>query len=99
MEGTDTQKAEWLKSRGLEIANFVNSFIVRESLPAISPEGKVGCALLGWSMGCCFTISAIAHIGELPSAVKARLASHLRAHILLGLLHIMVLPKAHTRFL
>jgi pimeloyl-ACP methyl ester carboxylesterase len=91
-EGTDAQKAEWLKSRGLEILNFMNTFIVRENLPAISPEGKGGCVLLGWSMGCTFTISAIAYIGDLPSPVQTRLASHLRAHILHGLLHLLFRP-------
>ncbi|KAF8224406.1 alpha/beta-hydrolase [Tricholoma matsutake] len=81
-QGTDTQKTEWLKSRGLEISNFVNSFISRENLPAISPEGKGGCVLLGWSMGCSFTMSAIAHIGDLPSSAQVLLASRLRAYIL-----------------
>ena len=89
-EGTDIQKAEWLKSRGLEISNFMNSFIVRENLPAISPDGNSGCALLGWSMGCSFTLPAIAYLGDLPSPVRARLASYLRAHILHGLLHVLL---------
>jgi hypothetical protein len=84
--GTPAQKAEWLKNRGLEISNFMNSFILLENLPAISAEGKGGSALFGWSMGCTFTLAAIANIGDLPSEVKARLASHLRAHIMLGML-------------
>ena len=94
-EGTDTQKTEWLKSRGLEISTFMNSFIVRENLPEISPEGKGGCALLGWSMGCSFTLPAIAYIGDLPSPVQTRLAAHLRAHILHGLHVLLHLAKAY----
>ena len=93
-EGTDTQKTDWLKSRGLEISNFVNSFIIREDLPASSPEGQGGCVLLGWSLGCSFTLSAIAHIDALRTEVQARLASHLRAHILHGPPHLDLLRLA-----
>jgi hypothetical protein len=94
-KGTPAQKTEWLKNRGLEISNFINTFILRENLPGISAEGQGGSALFGWSIGCTFTLAAISHIGDLPSTAKARLASHLRAHIMFGMLCIehAALPK------
>lgn len=107
LEGTDTQKTDWLKSRGLEISNFMNAFMIREDLPASTPEGQGGCVLLGWSLGCSFTLSVITHIDALPIQVQARLASQLRAHILHGqpvsnllrlaanLLHFKLEPPSH----
>ncbi|THH19421.1 hypothetical protein EW146_g1768 [Bondarzewia mesenterica] len=92
--GTDTQKMNWLKDRGLEIANFVDAFIQRENLSLVSADGKRGgVALLGWSSGATFTAAAISNIDALPSDVRARLVSRLRVHIMQGSLLTHLFPS------
>ncbi|KAG6914298.1 hypothetical protein DXG01_001216 [Tephrocybe rancida] len=48
--GDDAKKDAELQSRGLEIAPFIDNFIVKNKLPAISEDGKTGgIVLLGGS--------------------------------------------------
>lgn len=82
-DGTDAQKTEYLAKRGIEIATFVDNFIQLYNLPAMSDDGESGgVVLLGWSLGCSFTLSAVANLDKLPKAVRHRLASYMKAHIM-----------------
>ncbi|EMD39248.1 hypothetical protein CERSUDRAFT_47214 [Gelatoporia subvermispora B] len=80
----DTAKEAFVRSRGLEMALFVDQFIQEHQLPPISVDGKAGwVAVLGWSMGSSFALCAVAHSDALPPESSARLQSHLRTLILL----------------
>ncbi|KAJ7764861.1 Alpha/Beta hydrolase protein [Mycena metata] len=81
--GSDEEKANFIKSRGVELANFIDTFIQNNQLPPISDDGKTGgVALLGWSAGNLITAAAIANLDALSDASKKRLKSHLRGHIM-----------------
>ncbi|KAJ2990732.1 hypothetical protein NUW54_g8388 [Trametes sanguinea] len=52
VSGTDEQKTSYLKARGLEVASFVDHFVVNNSIPPISEDGtRGGFVLVGWSLG------------------------------------------------
>lgn len=82
--GTDTQKEEFLKARGLEILNFMDIFVQQNDVPTILDDGKGGIALLGWSLGNSFTLAAISHFDSLPTDAQSRLASRMRSLIMQG---------------
>ncbi|TFK22663.1 hypothetical protein FA15DRAFT_671277 [Coprinopsis marcescibilis] len=82
VNGTNSQKAQFLQDRGLELLRFMDIFIETNNLPPVSSDGKAGgSALLGWSLGNSFTIPAIAHASELGAESKSRLSRHLRSLI------------------
>ncbi|KAK0499101.1 Alpha/Beta hydrolase protein [Armillaria luteobubalina] len=71
-----------ITARGHEIASFVDAFIQKFKLPALSDDGKTGgVALLGWSVGGAFPLAAVASSGTLPADVQARFSSYLRSLI------------------
>ncbi|KAJ7592218.1 Alpha/Beta hydrolase protein [Mycena floridula] len=76
------EKADFINTRGLEIATFVDSFIQSAQLPPVSSDGKGGVALLGWSAGNLGAVGAIANIDKLPMAAQERFKTHLRALIM-----------------
>ncbi|KAI0354026.1 hypothetical protein OH77DRAFT_1426430 [Trametes cingulata] len=81
--GSEDEKAAFLKSRGLEVANFVDRFILSNHVPTLSSDGKRGgFALLGWSLGCTFALAAVANIDALPAASQLRWQSNMRALVL-----------------
>ncbi|KAK7055262.1 hypothetical protein R3P38DRAFT_2846065, partial [Favolaschia claudopus] len=81
--GSDEEKAGFLASRGIELANFVSTFIEKNELPPISADGKTGgVAFLSWSAGSTLPCAAIANIGSLSADAQARFKSHLRAHVM-----------------
>ncbi|KAK7060435.1 hypothetical protein VNI00_001200 [Paramarasmius palmivorus] len=80
--GTDEQKTQFVRDRGVEIATFIDKFIQENGIPQISTDGKKGgFAILGWSAGASFATAAIASIDSLPSDAQSRLSPNLRAHI------------------
>ncbi|THH21276.1 hypothetical protein EW146_g257 [Bondarzewia mesenterica] len=80
--GTDQQKSAWMQARGQEVANFIDAFIQKYDIPAISDDGKSGgIALLGWSVGAPFACAAIASVDTLPPDARARLGSRIRTLI------------------
>ncbi|TFK25401.1 hypothetical protein FA15DRAFT_590555 [Coprinopsis marcescibilis] len=83
VNGTDSQKAQYLRDRGLEILQFMDVFIQTNLLPPISEDEKTGgSALLGWSLGNSFTLPGIARASELGAETTTRLSHHLRSLIL-----------------
>lgn len=83
--GTDDQKADFLKARGVEFATFVDLFAEKNSLPPISADGSTGgFAILGWSLGCSFALASVAAIDALPAPAQARWKDGMRSLILQG---------------
>ncbi|KAJ6626740.1 hypothetical protein B0H10DRAFT_2211017 [Mycena sp. CBHHK59/15] len=83
MTGSDEEKARWIDARGLELANFVDTFIQDNQLPPISADGNSGgVALLGWSSGNQVTASAIANLDKLSTSSQNRFTAYLRAYIM-----------------
>ncbi|KAI1787185.1 hypothetical protein LXA43DRAFT_975377 [Ganoderma leucocontextum] len=81
--GTDDQKADFLKARGVEFATFVGLFAEKDSLPPISADGSSGgFAVLGWSLGCAFALAAVAAVDALPAPAQARWKNGMRSLIL-----------------
>ncbi|KAF5318329.1 hypothetical protein D9758_018292 [Tetrapyrgos nigripes] len=84
---TDEQQlklgAEALKTGGHEIALFIDSFIQKHDLPPFDPKTQTGgVAILGWSAGIYFVLSAAANVDSLPAEASERLAAHIRALII-----------------
>ncbi|KAF5311563.1 hypothetical protein D9758_019092 [Tetrapyrgos nigripes] len=84
---TDEQQlklgAEALKTRGHEIALFIDAFIQKHDLPPFDPQTQAGGAvILGWSLGSHFILSAAANADSLPAGVSERLGAHIRAMII-----------------
>lgn len=80
--GTDDQKTQFVKDRGLEILTFITKFNQQNPIPQIPPTGKGGgFAILGWSAGAAFATAAIANVDALPTADQALFTNNLRAHI------------------
>lgn len=83
--GSDDEKAHFINCRGVELANFIDTFIQNNQLPPISDDAKTGgVALLGWSAGTLITAAAIVNLDTLSEASKKRFKSHLRGHIMQG---------------
>lgn len=83
--GTDDQKADFLKARGVEFATFVDLFVQKYSLPPISADGfSGGFAVLGWSLGCSFALATVAAVGSLPAVGQTRWKDGMRSLILQG---------------
>ncbi|KAI0755094.1 Alpha/Beta hydrolase protein [Daedaleopsis nitida] len=83
LAGTDEQKEAFIQARGLEVATFIDKFIEVNDIPPISEDGTAGgIALMGWSLGCCVSLSVVSHIRSYPQSVQKRLGAYLRAHIL-----------------
>ncbi|KAI9066194.1 hypothetical protein FKP32DRAFT_1566413 [Trametes sanguinea] len=83
ISGSYDEKVAFVKARGLELASFVDQFIVRNNIPPISKEGKHGgFALIGWSYGSFVALSAVANVGSLDTPARARWAAHMRALVL-----------------
>lgn len=81
--GSDDERADFVRARGLEIATFVDRFIENQGVPPISEDGKSGgIALLGWSLGSAFVLSTISCCDTWPTELQSRLKTHLRALIL-----------------
>ncbi|KAM5543802.1 hypothetical protein V8D89_002419 [Ganoderma adspersum] len=81
--GTDDQKADYLKARGVEFATFFDIFAERNTLSPISPDGSSGgSAVLGWSLGCTFALASVAAVDALPGSVQARWKARMRTLIL-----------------
>ncbi|KAF8576957.1 alpha/beta-hydrolase [Ramaria rubella] len=81
--GTDSEKTAYLNARGIEIANFMYTFMQKFSIPSLSSDKKHGgFALLGWSLGNAITIAAVAAWDTLPETVARRLKPHFKAFIL-----------------
>ena len=84
--GTDEQKAEYLKERGVEFATFFDTFAEGNTLSPISPDGSSGgFAVLGWSLGCTFALASIAAVDALPAHVQERWKTRMRSLILQGM--------------
>lgn len=83
--GTEEQKTELFRARGLEFTNFVDRFVEQNALPPVTADKKQGgFAILGWSLGGAYAAAAVANVDALPEAGRARFASGLRALILHG---------------
>ncbi|OSD07666.1 alpha/beta-hydrolase [Trametes coccinea BRFM310] len=81
--GTDEEKALYLKARGLEVASFIDQFVVKHGIPPVSEDGKYGgFVLVGWSLGNTVTLSTVANVDSLDAAARSRWASHMRALVL-----------------
>ncbi|KAI0325572.1 hypothetical protein GY45DRAFT_1330121 [Cubamyces sp. BRFM 1775] len=79
--GTDEDKDAFLSARGVEVASFIDRLIEQDRLPP--PVGQHGgIALIGWSLGCAFALSALANFEILPSISRSRFATYLRGVIL-----------------
>ena len=84
--GADSQKAQFLQNRGQEIATFIATFMQRNSLPPLSPDGRSGgIALLGWSLGNSFTLATVANVLSYSPVEQNLLASNLRGLIMQGM--------------
>ncbi|TBU28071.1 hypothetical protein BD309DRAFT_1022138 [Dichomitus squalens] len=81
--GTDDQKADFLKARGVEIATFISLFAEKHNLPAASADGTAGgFGIVGWSLGCAFALAAVAAVDALPVPAQALWKAGARALIL-----------------
>ncbi|KAG6873149.1 hypothetical protein C0995_002302 [Termitomyces sp. Mi166 len=75
--GTEAQKDAEFQTRGLEIATFIDNFIVQYNLPPISEDGKTGgIILLGWSLGSVQALATISSAHALSVDVRARLGAY-----------------------
>jgi pimeloyl-ACP methyl ester carboxylesterase len=83
--GLEKDVADYLKNQGVEIAYFVDRFIRENNLPSVGQDSiSGGVAILGWSLGCIFSLSAIANTNLLPDSAQANLAKYVRASIIYG---------------
>ncbi|KAH7878297.1 hypothetical protein C8J55DRAFT_412801, partial [Lentinula edodes] len=84
---TDEAKTKILELRGLEILQFIDAlFNVLEFLPfKTTKTRKGGLAIVGWSFGITFSLSAIANIDSslVSNGMRDRVGQYLRAHIML----------------
>ncbi|GLB44327.1 hypothetical protein LshimejAT787_1602570 [Lyophyllum shimeji] len=76
LDGSDTDRAEFLHQQGVLIALFIHVLIQELSLPE-----KVG--VVGWSMGTIFSVAALASIDRVPETTRARLRTHVKHFFLL----------------
>lgn len=93
---TDDAKAKILELRGVEILQFIDGFIQRSGIPPIQDNSqtvdgngktrKGGLAIIGWSLGATFSLSAIANVDSslVSNEMRDRVGQYLRAHIMLG---------------
>ncbi|KAF9255226.1 hypothetical protein L218DRAFT_982382 [Marasmius fiardii PR-910] len=87
----EKQRSDFLKARGMEFLNFVDTFIQKFKLPPVTQVGGElgtkkkcgGIAVLGWSLGHSVTFATLAHLEDAPKEIQTRLAAYLRIHILL----------------
>jgi pimeloyl-ACP methyl ester carboxylesterase len=83
--GFEKDVADYLDTQGIELAYFIDRFITENNLPPIGKDGSSGgVVVLGWSLGCIFSLSAIANTDLLSDSVQANLAKYIRALILYG---------------
>lgn len=83
--GTDSQRADFLTARGVELGVFIDQFIQQNSLPLPSTDGSTGgVAILGWSVGNVVTLSSIANFKALSSEAQSRLATYIRLLVMNG---------------
>ena len=83
---SDEDKTRYLSDRGLEILQFIDQFMQECNLPPLSDDGKTGgIAILGWSMGATFALSAIANADRLEAPARERISQNLRALIMDGM--------------
>ncbi|KAJ3913122.1 hypothetical protein F5877DRAFT_84104 [Lentinula edodes] len=92
---TDEAKAKILELRGVEILQFIDGFIQRSGIPPIQDNSqtvdgngktrKGGLAIIGWSLGATFSLSAIANVDSslVSNEMRDRVGQYLRAHIML----------------
>ena len=81
--GTDEEKAEFLKERGLEVSTFIKCFDEENPISPIS-GATGGFAILGWSLGSSFALAAVANLDSLRTDLQTWWGDHLRALILYG---------------
>ncbi|GJE99281.1 hypothetical protein PsYK624_155340 [Phanerochaete sordida] len=87
-EGTDEEKAAYLRARGIEIATFIDRFLQENQLPPPDKHGAGGgFAVVGWSLGCVFALAALANLDALDDAAQARFSRHMRSLVLLDAPH------------
>ncbi|KAF9063853.1 Alpha/Beta hydrolase protein [Rhodocollybia butyracea] len=79
---SEETKSEFHALRGVEILRFIDGFIQHECCDGKSIGGIM---LVGWSLGSTFSLAAIANVDSslLSDETRDRLASYLRAHVLL----------------
>jgi pimeloyl-ACP methyl ester carboxylesterase len=83
--GTEEEKKAFMSARGLELAKFWDIFIQDQDIPEVTEDGSSGGILiLGWSLGCSYTLAAISAILKLPPKAQNRLASRIRGLVLYG---------------
>lgn len=83
--GTDEEKAQHVRDRGVEIATFIDKFVQQNELPSPDEKGSGGgFAVLGWSLGGAFALAASANVDALADAARARFARYMRSIVMLG---------------
>lgn len=78
-------QATFISDRGMELARFLEWFILEHDLPpkALSHKSEAagGLSILGWSLGNCPIMSMLASAHALPEATRKLLDMHLRSFI------------------
>ncbi|EJD01416.1 uncharacterized protein FOMMEDRAFT_111212 [Fomitiporia mediterranea MF3/22] len=82
-DGTDSEKHEFMRARGLEIAKFLVWVIKELKIPRASEDGTAGgLALLGWSLGNITTIAFLGNLSSFPEDIVQTLEPYLRTFIM-----------------
>ncbi|EKM50560.1 uncharacterized protein PHACADRAFT_178299 [Phanerochaete carnosa HHB-10118-sp] len=83
-DGTDEEKAQHVRNRGVEIATFIDKFVEQNELPPPDEKGSGGgFAILGWSLGGTHAFATVTNIDALADAARARFAHYMRLLIML----------------
>ena len=78
--GSEAERADFLRNEGILIALFVDGLI-----QSLSLQKEGGVTVVGWSLGNIYTIAMRASINDLPDNTKQRLKEYTRGFIVLGL--------------
>ncbi|EKM51920.1 uncharacterized protein PHACADRAFT_212537 [Phanerochaete carnosa HHB-10118-sp] len=102
--GTDEEKAQHVRDRGVEIATFIDKFVQQNGLPPPDEKGNGGgFAVMGWSLGALYALATAANVDALGDAERARFAQYMRSLILLdaayGAIGLLPPPKMWNPFL
>lgn len=77
---------EFLRARGLELAQFLIWMIREKKIPKASANGREGgLALLGWSLGNVTTMAFLRHFETFPKDVAETIEPYLRTLIIYGI--------------
>lgn len=86
-DGTDDQKASFVRDRGVELATFIHCYSQQHLIPPLSKDAATGgFTILCWSLGNSNAVAAVSSVEELPPDIRSYFVSNLRALILQGML-------------